>query len=438
MKKTMLAGLALLLSASLVFANGGQEKAPAASASGGTAAASGQKKVTIEFANHMILEEGTAKFWNDFKTKFEAANPNISIVWKSAPYTEIANQVITWAGGGDRVDLMLAEVGWLPKLVDAGLAVDAQKVLGADYINGFYPNVMESYKINGTVYGVPLYISPYVLFYNKDILKKAGYSAPPKTYDEMLAMAPKIAALKTADGNKIYPFGQTTASVAISGSSITGMIYNFGGRLLSSDGKLSIDNAGFKDAVTMLQTLDQKGWNPQNAKLKDLRNLFALGQLAMYYDQSWGYSGVQAINPKAAGFTATAVPLAGGSGKGQSILNAHSLVIMSKDPAKQAAVATLVKYLITANVLSNFMTQTNPAYPARKDMADMPAIANSSILKGGAASVGSIMSVPSIPQLDDLNLDLCTLAQNVTVKKMKVDAAIAQFRKSANELIAQN
>ena len=72
-------------------------------------------------------------------------------------------------------------------------------------------------------------------------------------------MAGKLAELKTADGNKGVPFGQTTASVAVSGSSINAMVYNFGGTVLAPDGTLSIDNQGFKDAITMLQELDKEG-----------------------------------------------------------------------------------------------------------------------------------------------------------------------------------
>ena len=49
-------------------------------------------------------------------------------------------------------------------------------------------------------------------------------------------MAEKISKLKTDDGNKIYAFGQTTASVPVSGISLLASTANFGGEYLGKDG----------------------------------------------------------------------------------------------------------------------------------------------------------------------------------------------------------
>lgn len=282
-------------------------KTEAASTEEQTTEAEITEPVTIKFANYALLEQGYEEFWNGVKTDFEAKNPNITIEWVTAPYGEIVNQVINMAGGGDRIDMIFGEIGWVPGLADAGLTIPVDEVLPADYLADFYPAILDSFNIDGKPYGLPMYVSPYVLYYNTELFEQAGLdpNSPPATYDEMLEYAEKLSQLKDSNGNPVYAFGQTTASVPVSGSSINGMIFNFGGTLLADDGSLSIDNQGFKDSITMLKTLDEKGYNPQNAKLKDLRNLFALGQLAMYYDQSWGFNGIQSINPDAKKFTAS-------------------------------------------------------------------------------------------------------------------------------------
>lgn len=392
--------------------------------------------VTIKFANYGILEAGYAEFWEGVKTGFEEKYPNITIEWVTAPYGEIVNQVINMAGGGDRADLLFGEIGWVPTLEDSGLSVPVDTILTREFLDDFYPNVLDGHSIDGVPYGIPVYVSPYVLYYNKDLFEKAGLDpdSPPKTYDEMLEMAEKLSQLKTDDGNKVYAFGQTTASVAVSGSALTGMVYNFGGHVLNADGEPDTDNQGMKDAFAMVKLLDEKGYNPQNAKLKDLRNLFALGQLAMYYDQSWGFNGVQSINPDARAFTASAAPLSGGSGKGDSILQSHCLMLMDNGDAQKEAVRLLVEYLITEEVLSDYMTNMTPAYPARKSMADMDAVVKSEILKGAASSIDKAQATPFIPAMNDLNLELCTLAQAVTTGGKSVDEGLADFSKTAKAL----
>lgn len=413
-----------------------EPEAPASPASPASAIGA-DEKVTLKFANYAILESGYTAFWEGVKTGFEKKYPNITVEYVTAPYGEIVNQVINMAGGGDKVDMIFGEIGWIPTLEDAGLTIPVSDVLSPEFLADFYPAQLDACSIGGKPYALPMYVSPFLMYYNKDLFKAAGLDpeAPPKTYAEMLVMAEKLATLKSADGNKVYPFGQTTASVAVSGSALTSMVYNFGGEVLTADGKLNTNTSEFKAAYEMLGTLNSKGYNPENAKLKDLRNLFALGQLAMYYDQSWGFNGVSAINPKAKDFTASAAPLSGGTGTGESILQAAILCYMDNGAKQKEAAALLTEYMVSEEVLADYIVNITPAYPARKSMAGMTAIQESSVLKGAANSLEKTVASPFIPSLGELNLELCTLAQAVTVGKKTFADAYTTFEKAAQALV---
>ncbi len=430
----LLAG-AMALSLTACGGNTGStaETSEAASSTGEAAAADGEKTV-IKFANYALLESGYTEFWEGIKTGFEEKYPQYEIEWVTAPYGEIVNQVINQAGGGDKPDIMFGESTWVPTLVDAGLAIPVSEVFTEDYLAKFDQNALESCMTDGEVCGLPMYDCAFMLFYNKDLFEQAGLdpNTPPTTYDEMLKMAEKLSQLTTADGNKVYAFGQTTASVAISGSAINSMIFNFGGTVLDENGQLAIDNQGFKDAITMLQTLDQKGYNPQNAKLKDLRQLFATGQLAMYYDQSWGFNGVTTINPDAAEFAASAMPLKGGEGDGASMLSGQILMYMDNGEAQREGCRLLTEYMLTEEVLGDYIRNITPAYPIIEDMKDMEL---NPVLEGARDATQSALNSPSIPMLNDLNLELCTLAQNVTVGGADVDTAIKDFRSAAQNYV---
>ena len=392
--------------------------------------------VTIKFANYALTEAGYTEFWNGVKSGFEAKYPNIKIEYVTAPYGEIVNQVINMAASGQKVDLLFGEVSWIPTLQDAGLSVPVDTVVNKDFLNGIIPNILDAMKVDGKPYAVPLNVSPFLLYYNKDLFTQAGLdpNKPPKTYDEMLQMADKLSSLKTKDGNKVYAFGQTTASVPISGSSLTAMVKNFGGNVLTADGKLDVDNQGFKDAFNMVKLLNEKGYNPQNAKLKDLRNLFALGQLAMYYDQSWGFNGVSSINPDAKNFTASAAPLSGGGGSGESLLQASVLMTMDNGDQQKQATNLLVQYILSKDELNKYLT-VDPGYSAVESMKDLDVIVNNPVTKGAADSLTKTTQIAFIPKLNDLNLELTKLAQDITVGGKSVDDAIAGFKKAAGALV---
>lgn len=389
--------------------------------------------ITLKVANYAILESGYTEFWENVKAGFEEKYPNITIEWVTAPYGEITNQVINMAGGGDMVDVIFSELIWIPTFVEAGLAAPAEEMLDEDFLADFYPNVLEAHQVDGLTYGVPLYASSCVLYYNKDIFEAAGLdpNTPPTTYDEMLEMAEKIDGMTTEDGNKIYAFGVPTASVAVVGSFLNSVVYNYGGSVLADDGTLAIDD-GFTEAFEMIKLLDDEGYNPQNCKPKDLRNLFALGQLAMYYDQSWGFNGVSSINPDAANFTASAMPLKGGDGDGAGTLQSHCFVMVDNGDAQAWAAKEFVQYVITPEILNDYMNNITPAYPVKNDMADcMP-----ELLAPSADATTQALPVPLVPALNDFNLELCTLAQAVTVSDEDVGTAISEFETSANAILA--
>ena len=160
MKKILVLLLTALVAMSL-FAGGAAEKAES-------------EQVTLKVANYAVLEQGYIPFWEGVKSGFEAKYPNYKIEWVTAPYGEIVNQVINMAGGGDRVDVIFSESSWVPGFEDAGLAAPVDEVLSDSFIKDIYPSVLADFEINGKAYGVPLYVTPFVLYYNKDLFAQAG------------------------------------------------------------------------------------------------------------------------------------------------------------------------------------------------------------------------------------------------------------------------
>jgi multiple sugar transport system substrate-binding protein len=62
-------------------------------------------------------------------------------------------------------------------------------------IDDFVPATIESMKMDGITYALPCNMNIYGLYYNKALLKKAGYNEPPKTLEEMYDIAVKTTTL---------------------------------------------------------------------------------------------------------------------------------------------------------------------------------------------------------------------------------------------------
>ena len=388
------------------------------------AAVHAENKTVLKISNYAVLESNYTEFWNSVESGFEAAYPQYDIEWVTSEYSQTPNTVITAAGGGDYCDAIFGELSWVSTLAYAFEPVT--DVLGEDLLATFDPNILDACKFDGERYALPYYVSPFILYYNTELLEKAGVAVP-ATYDELLAACEKLSGqVSPITGNPVVPFGQTTASVPISGTSLTAFIYNFGGSVLDLEtGKMSIDNDGFRLALETLQKLYQAGYMTPNQKLKELRQSFANGELAMYYDQSWGFSGVSGINPDAAKFTASAPALKGGEGSGQSVLNAGVFMVSNKN-GNAEGVNRFIEYITSDEVVGHYIRDIAAGWSAKLAPMDV-----APVLQGATGSQGNLKAVPMIETLNDLNLELDTLAQNVTLNGMSVEEAMTEFKHSS-------
>ena len=103
---------------------------------------------------------------------------------------------------GKGADLFSFDGFWLPEFVEGGLLKSLDELVGPEYANweGWkqipqsIPNVS---AYNGKLYGIPRGTDVRVIWYNKDILEKAGYprdTFQPKNWTELLDAAKAIKA----------------------------------------------------------------------------------------------------------------------------------------------------------------------------------------------------------------------------------------------------
>jgi multiple sugar transport system substrate-binding protein len=95
------------------------------------------------------------------------------------------------AGGGE-IDVIGGDVIWPIQFAAQGWVQDLSDKFPASEQNKFLPGPIEASTYEGAIYAVPWFEDAGVLYSRSDLLEKAGYSAPPKTWDELKEMALKI------------------------------------------------------------------------------------------------------------------------------------------------------------------------------------------------------------------------------------------------------
>jgi trehalose/maltose transport system substrate-binding protein len=106
------------------------------------------------------------------------------------------------------------------------------------------PDVLASYTVKGKLIAMPYHPNVGVLYYRADLLRKYGYTQPPKTWDELETMALRIQKGERDTGKKdfwgfIWP-GTTRES--LSHIALEWQVSGGGGHVIEPDGKISVNN----------------------------------------------------------------------------------------------------------------------------------------------------------------------------------------------------
>jgi multiple sugar transport system substrate-binding protein len=157
---------------------------------------------------------------------------------------------------------------------------------GTDYVESRSGDVAQQYQSpDGQYYQIPWKSNPVMIFYNKDILKKAGVdpeNPPLATYDEFLATSKKIVDSGAADA-AIWP--APTSEFFQSWFDFYPMYAaESGGKQLIEDGKATFDSPEGKAVADLWATMYKEGLSPKEAYNGDS---FAEGKAAMATVGPW-------------------------------------------------------------------------------------------------------------------------------------------------------
>ena len=135
---------------------------------------------------------------NKLRFLIRTARPGIVIGRKGA---EIEKLKTEFQVGGGGIDVILGDIIWVAEFAANDWLSDLSGRFSAEQRSAFVDGTVRSFTYGGQIYGVPRFLDAGMLFYRKDLLEESGFSEPPKTWEELTAMATKIQAGERAAGN---------------------------------------------------------------------------------------------------------------------------------------------------------------------------------------------------------------------------------------------
>lgn len=370
MKKKIAMLLAAVMMFSMTSCSGGgttSSTAPAPSSDGGASAPAESSEPANPDAGAVLkvwippyaggdAEYNDMDFWTDQFKDFETEN-DCKVEVSIFPWSGYMQKITTGLNSGDGPDVIYIDT--LYDLAAAGALLPLGSYFTEEEKANYYYYDMG--MIAGDQYVLPLVVGDAtVMFCNMDILKEAGFTTPPKTWDEIVTYSKKIKEVKPDIYSLIQPWGNSSGKSTMM-TSFLPYFWQAGGEFLTADGKPNLDSDAGRTTLNYLKGFQDEGiFDDTIVSVGDAPAQFRSGQAAMFM----GGTGM------AASFTEAGInwdfgKIEGPGGKGYWI-SGDSLAVVNSTKHKELSVKAM-KHMASAKVMDQFHEKLYAAAPLTKD-----------------------------------------------------------------------
>ena len=192
---------------------------------------------------------------------FNAIYPHLTVEVIETSWGDHNDKLSTMAQAGEAPDIAEISSGALGTFVEMGVAIDIAKYMSADRLADYDANALEYMSLEGTVYGLPLYLTIQSIGANKTLMEELGIDVAKIqnegwTYEEFL----DVIELGTADGRYGFVF-------ANAGVTASDMLNIFGagaglGNNFTEDLKYTFTSENMLTLLTAIEEMTKSGYMP--------------------------------------------------------------------------------------------------------------------------------------------------------------------------------
>ena len=208
---------------------------------------------------------------------FEKAT-GIKVAYENFPWAQYRTSVVTRLVGNADMDVLWVSDAWLPEFAEAGwLAPINDEAALMKYNAEAAAYCTQSMTYKGKQYGLAYYGDHMSFMYNTEILQKAGISAPPTTWDEVVQQSLKI----KQSGGPEFPLLLSLATDTWLIEFVSALTFSHGGRFVDGNGDaIMADPAkGAVEAATFVRDAIHKHKivSPSAVETTEINGLKAIG-----------------------------------------------------------------------------------------------------------------------------------------------------------------
>jgi multiple sugar transport system substrate-binding protein len=213
----------------------------------------------------------------DLAATFMAANPGTKVTVVPVDWGQAVAKLTTAIAGHQTPDV--SQMG--TDMMGQFASTKALEPVPANFLPAtFFESAWNTNIVGGTVYGVPWNVETRLLYYRTDIAKKAGINGPPKTWDDLLAMATAM----QAKGGAKWGIGLGTKNW----QEYLPFLWSNGGGVVDAQGKFSLNSPQAVEALTFYDSFFKTGVAQKTVPANfDITPAFVSGSHPMFFSGPW-------------------------------------------------------------------------------------------------------------------------------------------------------
>lgn len=364
--------------------------------------------------------------------QFNASHPGIHVVATYLPYNNMHDAITTSAAAPKATyNVVLSDLIWTAEFADRGYTIPLNPYLGKLASSNAIPAaVWDGFKINGKIMAMPFLVNFQNFYYNKAILKKAGFNSAPRTIAQWVHQMEVIKAKKILK----YPFEDSWSAAEGLTCDYVRFAQMYGGPIFVNGKPVMNRGAGLK-AIELMRMLYAKGLaSPESLQADDTQRgtVFNAGQTA--FDMDWTSETGLMNNRSSSSIVGQAAvgPFPTASGKGSASVSGYQgLAITANTPVSLRKDAwTFIQFATAKNIIAQHLQSQWPIWTSLANSAKERSILGAHNVKVYEENLAAVQNRPMVANY---------LQVSAIIQQYLREAISGQLpvKKAADEMVSQ-
>lgn len=305
------------------------------------------------------------QFWTDpaikptieqMVSEFEQAHPDINVRITDLTWANGHEKIVIGFASGTGPDVVELGSDWIAQFAAADQIADISDAITVDSAN-YDGWGMATY--DGRIYARPWILGTRVIFYNRDLLTKAGYDEDwvPVTFDQFKAAAKAVTSY--GRGDDIWGWGSNTAEKHRLYKKYLPFFWSYGARIFTPDQKYVVLASSLAvEALELYKELhDQYAYV---ANQRGIEDAFLDGKIGLILSGDWLLKRIE-LEGRKINFGTTLFP--GPAYPGRSFLGGEFLAVNAKSEKKEAAME-FIRFITSPENQIRFCKANRSANPS--------------------------------------------------------------------------